>query len=178
MQKLENHYTNLCKRKSDVREHLPILRRYASKVKTITEFGFRTGRSTAAMLVAQPKKLTTYDITGCKKYVDNLKAMVPSHINFVFIQGDTLKVEIEKTELLFIDSWHVGPQLKAELIRHASKVEKYIILHDTETFKLVGEDIISPGLQVAIDWFLRNNQNWHIHEVFKNNNGLTVLKKS
>jgi hypothetical protein len=33
------------------------------------------------------------------------------------------------------------------------------------------------GLQPAIDEFLAMNSDWVVHEVFTNNNGLTVLKR-
>ena len=36
---------------------------------------------------------------------------------------------------------------------------------------------LTTGLKFAIDEFLYNNDNWIIHEVFLNNNGLTILKK-
>ena len=64
---------------------------------------------------------------------------------------------------------HYYKQLKAELELHHSKVEKYIILHDTESCKM--------ELGQAILEFLKKNEEWTIIEHFSNNNGLTVLGK-
>ena len=38
-------------------------------------------------------------------------------------------------------------------------------------------DDVKMGLWPAIDDFLKNNNDWVLHERFTNNNGLTVLKK-
>ena len=40
-------------------------------------------------------------------------------------EGDTAKVTIDPTDLLFIDSLHTGEHLRKELFRHHLKVNKY-----------------------------------------------------
>jgi hypothetical protein len=69
-------------------------------------------------------------------------------------------------------------------------------MHDTEVDKIHGECIRNmwnpktmaditgipeeehkKGLQQAIDEFLASNPEWVLHEVFTNNNGLTILKR-
>ena len=75
-----------------------------------------------AFLDAKPKKLTSYDINHpniwqegdirlneCKNFARE------NNIEFNFIQDDVLKVNIEETDLLFLDTWHVYDQLKQEL---------------------------------------------------------------
>ena len=98
--------------------------------------------------------------------------------------GDSSSVEIEETDLLFIDTLHRYGQLKIELEKHASKCKKYIILHDTTLFAFEDEGIdyiktnldnSKIGLWPAVEEFLQKNQNWYIVEKRSNNNGLTVL---
>jgi hypothetical protein len=61
---------------------------------------------------------------------------------------------------------------------HHNKVKKYLVFHDTETFRTQGETPNEVGIWPAIEEFLSENTNWQIHEVFQNNNGLTILKKN
>jgi len=169
-------YNNLCNQTSDINEHLPILKKYGEMVSHITEFGVRTGRSTAAFLASTPSVMYSYDIDS-KKFNYKLFKRLSCKTDFVFTEGDTLKIEIENTDLLFIDTYHTYTQLRQELSIHKNKVKNYIILHDTETFGEVGIDNKSPGLLKAIEEFLNENSFWKVHEIFENNNGLYVLKK-
>jgi hypothetical protein len=97
-------------------------------------------------------------------------------VDYGFVLGDTLKVDIEPTELLFIDTLHTYGQLKGELDRHAGKVKKWIILHDTETFGIKSEIEGESGLWPAVEEFLAAG-GWKIVERRTNNNGLTVLER-
>lgn len=163
----------------DIYEHLPILKKYSMKVEHITEFGVRKGNSTIGLLSGKPEKMISYDIKKDPKFeYEVLKNMVKNDTNFIFMIGDTLKIEIEKTDLLFIDTYHTYKQLKRELYIHSYNVKKYIILHDTETFAKVGEDRTIPGLKQAIDDFIYDYKEWKVHKNFINNNGLTILIKN
>jgi len=62
-----------------------------------------------------------------------------NNIDWKFIQGDTRDIDIEETDLLFIDTLHNASMIKAELDRHHMKVKKYIAFHDVITFGEVGE---------------------------------------
>lgn len=172
---LEELYKQKCNKKCDINEHLPTLKKYASLVNHVTEFGVRFGVSTVAFLAGKPKVLRSYDIN--KKSFKNYKIYksLAKGTDFIFKVGDVLKIEIEKTDLLFIDTWHVYSQLKNELRLHADNVKKYIILHDTETFGVIGEDKKSPALLQAVNEFLKSNSNWVTEKVYKNNNGLYIM---
>ena len=101
-------------------------------------------------------------------------------IDFIFNLESSLDCTIEKTDLLFIDTWHSYNQLYAELSRHHNNVNKYIIMHDTTDCQFRNENFIvenKNGLYPAILNFTLINQNWFIHEKFANNNGLTILKR-
>ena len=144
--------------------------KYASLVESITEFGVYTGLSTTAFLLGNPKKLRSYDITDENlSILDDLNAHAKKeNIDFQFILGDSLKINIDPVDLLFIDTVHKKKHTEAELFRHSDKVKKFIILHDTSAW---------PGVfEAAVD-FLIKNKNWFIFEHCNKNSGLLVLKK-
>lgn len=170
---IEQKYNELCQKPSDINEHLPVLKKYAAECTHVTEMGVRWVVSTWAFLAAKPEKLVSYDVN----YHPNVKeAQDAAGDSFQFIQSNVLETEIEETDLLFIDTWHVYGQLQKELEKHAEKARKYIILHDTSTFGLRGEDG-GKGLKTALNEFLEKNVSWVIKEEFTNNNGLTVLER-
>jgi hypothetical protein len=171
---LDEVYYNKCRIESDINEHLPVLREYGEKVNHITEMGVRDIVSTYAFLAARPKQMVSYDIMPID--TNHIHSLAP-YTEYNFILGDTRQVMIEPTELLFIDTLHTYEQLKTELSLHAHKTSKFIIFHDTEIFGVRGQDG-SEGLLKAIDEFLEINPVWTTHLHLKNNNGLTILKKS
>jgi hypothetical protein len=172
---------------SDINEHLEILHKYALDCETIAEFGVRDIVSAFAFAKAKPKKLICVDIISPAKIEEFVSACKARNIDCSFFKEDTLKFSLENVDLLFIDTWHSYNQLKNELKIHSSKVNKYIIMHDTVSFAFTNEqkhDYIpnnnhqeKSGLIPAIYEFLFENTNWKIKEEFKNNNGLMVLEK-
>jgi hypothetical protein len=176
-----------CNTQSDINEHLPVLKKYSTGLNHIVEMGVRGIVSTWAFLSARPKKLTSIDIEHPSKYGGKFKFVGDLNlveteskkegIEFNFIQGDTTKLQIDECDLLFLDTWHVYDQLKIELNLHGNKAKKFIILHDTETFGTRGETPGYQGLIPAIEEFLNDNKHWKIKEIFKNNNGLTILER-
>jgi hypothetical protein len=160
-------------RPSDINEHLPTLYELASRCRHVTEFGTRKGVSTTALLFAQPEKLVCYDV---KQYPQVLRLQaLAAPTRFDFHKEDVLKAEIEETDLLFIDTWHVYEQLREELRRHADKVRRYIVLHDTTTYGERGQAPGSRGLWPAVEEFLARGT-FRLKERRTNNNGLTVLE--
>jgi hypothetical protein len=187
------HYNRLCSIPSDINEHLSTLKKYGSECQTITEMGVRFACSTWAFIESKPKKLTCIDInydffSPSDMYVR--KMCSDYSIDFNWITSDSLKVDIDSTDLLFIDTLHTYNQLFLELNKHHQKVNKYIILHDTTTFAHVDEGIYNhaseivkskhidkTGLQSAIHDFLSVHHEWSLYKVYNNNNGLTILKR-
>jgi GT2 family glycosyltransferase len=159
---------------SDINEHLLRLRTLASECEAVTEFGTRTANSTIALLAAQPTKLVSYDL--CQHADANIVYSMCGRTTLSLIERNVLDIEIEPTDLLFIDTLHTFKQLSAELALHASKVRRYIVLHDTVTFGMVGEDGLL-GLRPAVDQFLNLHNEWNIYEEWPNNNGLMVLAR-
>lgn len=176
---IELRYEAVRAQLSDINEHLALLRELAHGCDHVTEFG--VGRSTYALAAARPNVLRCYDPTpdiGRCFSGEILDMAFVEGVDMQFRQESDLEVEIEPTDILFIDTIHTYGQLSQELRLHASKVTKYIVMHDTETFGRVGEDGTALGLQSAIDAFLAKNGEWRVERQLKNNNGLTVLERS
>ncbi len=189
MSTIKEYYENFKNTKGDINEHLPTLKKYAQKCDHVTEMGARWGCSTFALLSGKPKKVVSYDIKEHTNITEAKKLAKKEKLNFEFIEKNVLQVKIEETDLLFIDTWHKYGQLKEELRLHKNKVKKYLVFHDTESYEFKDEpdwgglykDIkplstekkgIWPAIQELLD-----EGNWEIEERFKNNNGLTILKR-
>lgn len=180
--KIEDYYNQTLKdRKSaDIVQHLPILKKYAKGCSHVTELGVRYIVSTWALLAGKPGRMVSIDLDNPAKYGADInlvyKASKSEGIRYEFIQADDLKIRIEPTDLLFIDTYHVYRQLKQELTLHGNMARKYIIMHDTAKFGIIGEDK-GEGLNKAVMEFINENPEWALHEVYTNCNGLTILKR-
>lgn len=198
---LEKLYTEACSEVSDIYLHLPVLYEYSKKCNHVTEMGARGGMSTRAFLHSNPSKFVSYDyqystpephlIDSVNNLIEILEDAKNQGIDCQYIGKDVLKVEIEETDMLFIDTWHCYFQLKEELRLHSSKVNKYIAFHDTYLYGELGEgypsmDINHPnrnsmsgegGILRAIEEFLSENPNWSIEYRTEENNGLIIVSK-
>lgn len=197
---LKHLYLQNCETESDINQHLPVLHEYATRCEHVTEMGARTGLSTVAFLLAKPNFFVSYDYQyenpepHSVEAVEKLKSIFANcqklGQNCKFIGADVLNIEIEPTDLLFIDTWHCYEQLKQELNLHASKVKKYLIFHDTFTYGEFGEkigdcDVCHPylnmptaglGIRPAINEFIECNPNWRVKYETQSNNGLIILE--
>jgi hypothetical protein len=177
MNELYNEFLEACKRPSDINQHLPLLHGIANLCKSVTEFGVRDGQSTRALLTSKALKVRSYDL-----YLDpnvlNLFTIAKTYVDrdASYIQGNSLLVDIDQTDLLFIDTDHRYSQLKLELEKHHSKVNKYIAFHDTHTYGTKCHD--NKGLLPAILEFLRDHREWSVNYHTTENNGFTVLEKT
>ena len=197
---LDEKYHRLCSTVSDIYEHLPTLKAYASKCNTVVECGVRTIVSSYAFacgLLGNPKnKLYMVDPVRSNEMSNFLNLCKIEGINAEFFNQSDLQCPIVETDLLFIDTWHVYGQLKRELERWNSHVSKYIIMHDTTIDEWVGETIrngwnanqqsiqhgipvheILKGLWPAIQEFLDTHPEWVLAERYTNNYGLTILER-
>jgi hypothetical protein len=183
-------YKKLCDTSSDINEHLPTLYNLAKECGHVTEMGVRDGKSTTAFLHSGVS-LRSYDLY-IDKSVSPLFVIAKSNGKDVqYIKGDSTEVDIEETDMLFIDTWHCYPQIKKELERHHNKVSKYLVFHDTHTYGVIGErysgskeDILTDvidnplGILPGIIEFTIENKEWSFYKHYTNNNGLTVLKRN
>lgn len=159
----------------DIFEHLPTLRRYAEQCSHITEFGTRTGNSTAAFLAGLAKnggQLRCYDIAPLAFFPPPAPGVIMH-----FHQEDTGRegFQIAPTELLLIDSLHTRAHVLREF-RQAQFVARWIIMHDTAMTWAQGIHG-TFGVIEARDEFLSFNRDWFIREQWQNCNGLTVLER-
>lgn len=188
---LNNRVKVLTETPSDINEHFPTIFKYGSECNHITEMGVRGINSTWGWLASNPKKLVLYDIQDPSTFGGQLEdvADTAKHIGteFEFHLANVLDVEIDETDLLFIDTWHAYKQLTAELKLHSSKVRKYICFHDTTSYATVDENSYESwgkewksegiGIWKAIEEFLENNSDWELEHRFTNNNGFTIIKR-
>lgn len=184
----ERRYALACATPSDINEHLPRLRELAAQCKHVTEFGLRWANgSTVAFLAAQPEVFVSWDLEPQHVVSERVAQLVAlrGRTRFEPRCGDTLKISpIEPTDLLFIDTLHTGQQLYRELVRHVEpraqplQVRKWLVFHDTQTFRYQGEDGKEPGLVHAIREFQLHHAHphWRLLNDYLNNNGLVVLE--
>jgi len=88
----------------------------------------------------------------------------------------TTGLEIEPTDLLFIDTWHTAAETFTLLDKHAEKVSKYIVAHTTEIYGETGEDG-SPGVLHGVRRFVLDHKEWTVVRQDNNNYGLVVLSR-
>ena len=190
----------------DIYEHLPTLYKYATQCDSILETGVRASVSSWAFVHglinnnSENRKIILNDIDVCDidvllDYTNNIPNL---NVSYKWINNLELNLK-ENIDLTFIDTWHVGGHLKKELAKFSEVTNKFIIMHDTTIDEFTSEairanlseeqiqklaidssmsvDDVKMGLWPAIDDFLKNNNNWVLHERFTNNNGLTILKK-
>lgn len=200
MQQLEVGYSNRVITPSDINEHLPTLRRYASMCSSIVECGVRDIVSSYAFacgIYGKPDcTLTMIDPYASSQVRDFISLCQKANISASFIHDSDIRCPPISTELLFIDTWHVYAQLKRELDHWNTSVSKYIILHDTTVDEWDGETVrqrmdpykqsletgfpieqITKGLWPAVEEFLAAHPEWKLKERYTNNNGLTILER-
>lgn len=178
MENILQKYQSRVNTSSDINQHLPTLKKYAEECDHITEMGVRWVVSTYAFLASQPKKMISYDWGTHPNVSILIQDAKEANIDFTFIEADTTQIEIEETDLLFLDTNHTYDQVKAELALHSNKVKKYIIFHDTVTFGEKGNIPGSQGILPAISEWVEENPHWGLEAHFPNNNGLSIYFNS
>lgn len=181
---IDNAYNFARLTKSDINEHIPRLLELASTCEHVTEMGVRTGASTRAFLKAEVV-LRSYDLELEQKVIDLFDNCVKAGRDVRYLKANVLAIDIEETDLLFIDTWHCYKQLCQELELHGNMARKYLVFHDTNTYGLVNESGVNPepgcasnqGLIPAIIQFIIQNPHWRFKEFHMNNNGLTILER-
>ena len=176
---LQVEFNRLCEEPSDINEHLETLRSLSSRVDDVTEFGVRDVVSTVAIVLGCPGMVNSFDAVAESPRIAAMKRVCRDAMKpWVFSRADVLEMApIDETDLLFIDTFHSYAQLSRELIKHATSVTTYIVLHDTTTFGDRGMDGKSPGLWQAVEEFVEREPHWRVIARHTHNNGLTVLER-
>lgn len=198
-------YQQLCVTPSDINEHLPTLKLYASKCDSFIEAGVRTPTSQYAIASGlcdrleknpdAPIFMVSIDLETNERVVES-SILLNNVFNHEFHQMSDLDFPIDREfDAIFIDTFHVYGHLKRELEYFHKFIKKFIIMHDTEVDKIHGEVIrmrmnlvdliqktgyshkeLTTGLGPAIEEFLKEHgDEWEIGHVYTNNNGLTIL---
>jgi hypothetical protein len=164
---VEQKIEELSNQGCDICEHFPLMLKYGRQSEHITEMGVRSVVSTWGWVGSKPKKLVCYDIYPCP--VENvIDTCVDLEIDFNFHVADTREIEIEETDLLFIDTDHTYDQIKKELELHGNKAKKFIVFHDTAW---------AHDMNQAIKEFMEANPHWVDEEEVMNNNGFKIIKR-
>lgn len=176
---IEELYQKYCNNPRDISEHLPTLRKLAWECDHITEIWVRCGLSDCAFLLGIKDWGTVvgYDLVSNEQTDELQELAIKEWRKRDFRIWDSSEIEIDETDMLFIDSLHNGDLLAIELNRHANKARKYIVFHDTETFGQVGETKWHEWLNKPMKDFLKNNKQRKTKKVYKNNNWLTIWKR-
>lgn len=213
METILSRYNALRSSPSDINEHLPTLRKYAAQCTSVAEMGVRSVVSTWALIAGLAggapssggahRSLWCVDIEHVDVSAAQLAAAaVGVQVDFHQCDSAAPNALLHTVDMLFIDTLHVYEHLRRELEAHHGKVDKYIVMHDTEVDGYEGEAIrnskydaenwsptaiarktgysvdgVSKGLKPAVNEFLALHPEWELHERFANNNGLTVLKR-
>jgi hypothetical protein len=172
---IKDEFKLRCDTPSDINEHLVALSELSKECNHITEMGVRYIVSTWAFLEGlkgRNGKLVSIDIEPPSRFGGNLTQVMDmaeeEGVDFEFRLADTLQIEIDETDLLFIDTLHEYAQLKEELKLHADKARKYIAFHDSVSCE--------SELMPAINEFLSEGK-WKIKEHFTHNNGVLILER-
>lgn len=200
-EKLKNLYEENSTRASDICQHVPTLRDLARECATVTEIGTRGMVSTWGILeglAENPSRFKTYigiDLAFPPRETLNLarQLALENGISFQFWNKNDMTIDIQPTELLFIDSLHTYAHLSYELEKFSSKVSKYIAMHDTsapwgenDDTEYRGDyseyplfiDRNKRGLWQAVEDFLDRHPEWSLHERYFNNYGFTILRRN
>jgi methyltransferase family protein len=198
---LFEQYESHSKMPSDINEHLPVLRELAKECSTAVEIGVNEIVSTWGILqgLSESKSDEPSYIGIDLKYPVLNRLFLASQlaeaagVSFQFIQENDCAVDLEPTDLLFIDSWHTYRHLTYELEKFAPKVKRYIAMHDTseqwgeedEPWGYIQAIPAYPphisqtkqGLWAAVVDFLSSHPEWRLKERRLNNHGFTVLER-
>jgi hypothetical protein len=143
------------------------------------------------------RRYVAVDMEACSRRLEFARACAGVGLSVETRVGDTARTEIERTDVLFVDSWHVYAHMKRELERHHDKVGSLIILHDTTVDAEWGETLrmrrdataeasrfgypiaeVRRGVWPAVREFLEaHGDEWTLAHRWTHCNGLAVLSR-
>ena len=192
---IDEKYHYLRSVSSDINEFFPTIVKYTRECNSVLELGVRWVTGTWAFLYGLreenkdyhlPKNYVGIDIDPIETW-DNTaldlleKGAKQRNINFQFIQSDDLLPSLVNSlpnfDLTFIDTAHSYEQVKNELNVYHHKTNKYIMLHDTISFRYGGWEGDTRGIWPAVTEFVYSHPKWEIWETNPNWPGITVLKR-
>lgn len=180
-------YARRCYENGNIHEHLPLLHTLSMESEGVLEIGVENGVSSTALIAGQDwrannKKYAFYfgiDINpSSASAVDILARACTAQfpISFKAGRGAETQTPHGRVDLLFIDSLHTEDNIRRELNFHLDKVNKFVVLHDTETFGEKGEKEGTRGILHGIGLLLDTTK-WIKYYDSPRNNGLVVFLK-
>lgn len=197
--KLKQEYDFHCQEISDIYEHIPLLCNLCMECSSAIEIGVKNVVSTWGILQGLSESLLTprsYVGIDLVMPEDNKlkrakKLAEGNEISFQFLQANDMEIDIEPTDLLFIDSLHTYCHLTYELEKFSPKIQKYIAMHDTswgdiDDPQYTGDyseypaefDRSKKGLWRAVEDFLSRHPEWSLQARYHNNYGFTILTRN
>jgi cephalosporin hydroxylase len=192
---IDEKYHYLRSVRSDINEFFPTIVKYTRECDSVLELGVRWVVGTWAFLYGlreedkdydYPKKYVGIDIDPIESWDESAPELLQKgadqrNIDYQFLQTDDLDPKVIESlpdfDLVFIDTLHTYDQVKKELEAYHSKANKYIMLHDTISFRYGGFDGDEIGIWPAVTEFLSSNQEWELWESLPKWPGLTILKR-
>ena len=183
---------------SDINEHINTLCCLAKECSSVVELGVRSMVSSWGILqglserTSAPRSYLGVDLAlpPVEKIRAAKRLAQGNGITFNLCQANDMDIDIEPTEMLFIDSLHTYCHLTYELEKFSPKISKYIAMHDTSWGNIddpayqgdfseypLEYDRIKRGLWLAIEDFLKRHPEWVLYARYLNNYGLTILKR-
>lgn len=171
MSDLDLLFQEHCNKPGDINEHLPVLKELASCCNSVTEFGIRHGTSSVGLLAGLPSRYRGVDVNEPGAIFAKAAELARHQgVNISVRIGSTLEIpEIDETDLLFVDTVHTYDQVTGELTRHAHRVRRFLVFHDT---------VSHPEVFRAVESFMASSPEWALEFNVRNNNGLAMLKRT
>lgn len=133
---------------------------------TYRELGVMQGATAACAVVAgiSDIHLIDIDISRFLPYVSLFQ-----NVDMLVTECNDLEVpDLYQVDFLLIDSLHTYKHVKAQLEVHSKFVKKYIMFHDTAAQK---------GVKLAVDEFLRANEDWKLIVHYPQNVGYSLIER-
>lgn len=166
---------------SDFHEHVPTLKELAAKCEHVTELSAWQKPADVALAAGLGEKGRFTSV--CRQSKPQWKSL-GKYLGerFKGIKAEAAAVELEETDLLFIDTEHDAEILHALLEKHAPKVRKYLVVHCTVTFGQTGDQAdasgnAKPGVMKGLVDFVAKHMEWGVIRHDANNHGLMVLSR-
>eukprot|EP00928_Gymnodinium_smaydae_P032307 TRINITY_DN23436_c0_g2_i1.p1 TRINITY_DN23436_c0_g2~~TRINITY_DN23436_c0_g2_i1.p1 ORF type:complete len:137 (+),score=15.98 TRINITY_DN23436_c0_g2_i1:128-538(+) len=114
-----------------------------------------------------------------------------NNVSYRFLQASSLHVSLKPADMVFIDDLHAYAQVRRELAKYAPLALKYIVLHDTfswrdrdecqeERYQSLDVCVGQPALGIyqAVVEFLQLHPEWIVRSHTDRSAGLTVLQRA
>lgn len=145
---------------------------YGKQCDHITEIGIGGGKSGTTWLYCKPKKLVGID----NRHTEVVKKLAEQvNIEYELITNNSKKIEIEQTDLLFLEGNHPMLHVLEELRIHSPKVKKYIIGNDINAEEEAG--FTGYEVEAAFIKFLIGNKKWKLVDRIYVGSGLIIIKR-